>query len=243
MRAIRISIMLSALGLLGLAAPGSARADIIQLAGFEVGGQCFTASPCLSGQVVTQGFANNGTPPPQDLQILSSPYTVVVGQGLGPGGGPINTLTYSSVSGGTFQFRVISNFSPFGTSALYNQGSGAVTLDFAAPVSEFGFQAQNFNAGSTTFFLQAFDGLTPLGTFSATGSTVFLGLRSDAANITRILISSVGNNFAVGETHISYTPSTPSGVPEPATFMLLGSGLAGAAILRRRRRKAVGGER
>lgn len=225
-------------GFLILASPGSARADIVQLAGFSVAGQCPTPQPCLSGQVVTQGFANTGVPAPQNFQTLPSPYTVVVGPGLAPGGGPINTLTYTLLSGDAFQFRTVSNFSPYGTGALYNQGQGQIAVDFAQPISEFGFQVQNFDSGSTTFFLEAFNGLTSLGTFSVTGSTAFLGLRTDGETITRIIVGSTGNNFAVGETHINYAPA-PSGVPEPATITLLGMGTAGVVAAVRKRRKIV----
>ena len=180
---------------------------------------------------MTQGFANVGTPAPQNFELLASPYTVVVAPGQGPGGGPINTLTYSLLSGGSFQFRFVDNFAPFVNGALYNQGQGAVTIDFAQPVSEFGFQVQNFDAGSTTFFLQAFNGLTLLGTFSVTGSTNFLGLRADDAIFTHLLISTTGNNFAIGVTHINST-LPPSSIPEPATITLLGMGIVGAAVLR-----------
>lgn len=233
-RTIRVTIGLAALGLLSLASAAPARADVIQLAGFSVSGQCPTPQPCLSGSVATQGFANVGTPAPQNFDVLPSPYIVVVGPGQAAGGGPLNTLTYSLLSGGSFQFRFVSEFSPFVTSALYNQGLGAVAIDFAQATREFGFQVQNFDLGSTTFFLQAFNGQTPLGTFSVTGSTAFLGLRADDTIITRILISSTGNNFAIGATHVSVA----SNVPEPATITLLGMGIAGAAVIRCKQRKA-----
>jgi hypothetical protein len=164
-RTSRVMIGLAAIGLLSRASATPARADVIQLAGFT-SGQCPTPQPCLSGPVATQGFANVGAPAPQDFELLPSPYTVVVGPGQAVGGGPINILTYSLLSGGSFQFRFVSDFSPFVTSALYNQGQGAVVIDFAQPTREFGFQIHNFDLGSTTFFLEAFNGLTPLGTFS-----------------------------------------------------------------------------
>ncbi|HJQ33851.1 MAG TPA: PEP-CTERM sorting domain-containing protein [Pyrinomonadaceae bacterium] len=238
MKTFRIAIVLSALGLLCLASPDAARADVVQLNGFTLGTQCANP-PCLSGQVTTQGFANVGSPAPQIGQMLASPYVLVVGPGLGSNGGPINTLTYSLASGGNFQFLKLDNFLPFGTSALSNFGNGAITIDFAEPVGEFGFQAQNFDAGSTTFYLQAFNGLTSLGTFSVTGSTVFLGLRADDPVITRIIVSTTGNNFAIGETSIGFN-SPATGTPEPATMTLLGTGLLGAAALNRKRRKAGG---
>lgn len=190
-----------------------ARADVIQV---------FSFSELISHQtVVFIGFP--------DLtvgQLVSSPHNVVIPS--------INTITYS-VPSGSFQLLRLTQFQPFITGALSNQGNGPITLDFRLPVNALAFQLHSF-AGPVTFSVQAFNGATLLGTFLVSGETTLLGLvttRGDA--ITRLIVSggTGGGFFAVGATGLH---NAPGPIPEPATLLLAGTGLAGVwAAVRRRR--------
>lgn len=150
-----------------------------------------------------------------------------------------NTLTFSKSTG---LFVTNSFFGPdtLYTGNAYQQGSGPIIIDFANGVTEAGFMAlANFGAvPGFSFTLTAFNGATALGTFSVAtfGSSggVFLGVRAtDGDVITRLVVNHTIPDFAIGPV----TFGTAQPVPEPATLLLLSTGLAGAGALARKRRK------
>lgn len=150
-----------------------------------------------------------------------------------------NTLTFSKPSG----LFVANSF--FGPNTLYTgnaylQGSGPITIDFAEGVTEAGFLAfPNFTGPpGFSFTLTAFNGATLLGTFSVdtfgTSGGVFLGVRATGGDvITRLVINHTIPDFAIGPV----TFGTAQPVPEPATLLLLSTGLAGVGAMARKRRK------
>lgn len=140
---------------------------------------------------------------------------------------------------------------PDGTPVTWAAGPGGaqgpLTLDFSAPVSEFGFGAEEFSAGPTTFTFGVFNQAMLLGTFTAfsvgsfdpavPGVLAFLGARAPA--ITRVVISNDSeNNIGVGPASYRLAPAATV-IPEPSVTALAGAGLAALGLLARRRRAPV----
>ncbi len=232
---------------LGLAAATPTRADVIQL---------FSPADLVGGTTldfpnVTPGFVGTVFNGPVVARggVVTATFTAAGGQlvrfdqGVG---------FFGSFANGTELVVTERATGATGTP------TGPLTITFNIPIFGFGISAQNtFTEAdeTSTFTFSVFDGATLLGTFSRSGpdfvgpfqtDPLFLGVRAILGQqITRIVISGAStildsdgdgipdsraqNNFAVG-------PPTVV-VPEPATMILLGTGLAGIAAARRRRRQ------
>ncbi|HUI40988.1 MAG TPA: PEP-CTERM sorting domain-containing protein [Terriglobia bacterium] len=166
-------------------------------------------------------------------------------------GGPGSTLLECPGSSCTWN----GNFSPQSSLlASFNEntlkGEGAITLDFSQGVSGVGFQIQGNYYGTFDAEIEAFNGANPLGTFYAfdgnsngnnDNSAIFLGLQDlSGANITSIQVLAYDcsgngggdcNGFAINR--LLFETSSPT-TPEPASLLLLGSGLGAVGFLRRK---------
>ncbi len=219
---------------LAFAAAAPARADIVQL---------------LSRSQLSPGGATTDYPNPTG-NILA-PLTVPAGATtltftpavLTPPLGPV--LRRENQGAGFF-----GNYPP-GTELLVTENGsgipvGPLTIDFSVPVLEFGLDAQNTESAADATSLFTFSVINGAGmsfTFTRGGpdtlGTFFLGARATPGDsITRVVISGsttlsvprAQNNFAIG-------PVTVQPIPEPATLVLLGTGLAGAAAAGLRKRR------
>jgi hypothetical protein len=215
-----------------LLAATDARADAVQL----------VARAQLAASATTVQYADPA------FSVLSSPYSFSAGG---------NTLTFTNA--GQFERRddgdgYESDFAA-GTRILLSQtGAGsATTVSFAGGVTQFGLDLDTPLGGA--FNVEIYNGDTLIGSFSIAdttplpglGTTAFVGAMAQNGDlITRVVISSpVGqgftDNYALGPVSFVNGTTAPEPVPEPATLVLLGTGLAGALGAVRRRGRSAGG--
>jgi hypothetical protein len=160
-----------------------------------------------------------------------------------------NTLTFSNTNGfevvqlGTTYFN--SSF-PNGTVILYGSGyfgsGGPATISFSNPVGQVGLNVEEFADGPYTITFSAYDGATLLGTYTASGSDPdggypsalsFEGVSATGGDMITSLVLSDTNGDNLGLGPITYGAATAT--PEPGTFGLLFTGLAGLGEMIRRR--------
>lgn len=215
----KVVLALATFAVLGFATAATTYADAVQL----------TSPAQLSPGNAVANYPINGPLP----IFLPNPLI------LSAGG---NTLTFTKP---TRQF-VISSIFPglLSTGNAFGQGDAPITITFATPVTELGFAARpNFTGPpGFGFTFTAFNGATALNTFNVGTSgaigNLFLGVTTTGGDvITSLTVNHTIPDFAIGP--VSFGSANPEPIPEPATIVLLGTGLAGVVAGRSARSKKI----
>jgi hypothetical protein len=161
-----------------------------------------------------------------------------------------NSLTYSGVTfaGGTnYQVEVIdgTNVGAPGnfvlTSNTNTPGASGPSIVITPPANTtaFGFDIKSSDSALGTLGTGSYQitiNGTPVGTVTPTYTSFsFIGFTSDVP-ITSITITALSGGDAVLD-NVSFNGAAPTETPEPATMLLFGTGIAGAASFVRRRRR------
>ena len=173
--------------------------------------------------------------------VFTETYEGLVLNSTIPDGSTVNGITYTTFPAGT-DGRIDNLYNKIGAQSLALQrgtdatsfffaGEG-MTVNFASPENAVGifFNVSPSPVGSLTVSTSA--GTAGNGATYDTSTLYFVGLISDSS----FLSATFAGDGTISSGYNLDNLSVAAVVPEPASLMLLGSGLAGFAAIRRRRK-------
>jgi len=147
---------------------------------------------------------------------------------------PIPQFATFTVPSGDVNFDLQNIFAGVGTAAA----CGSNTVGNVCTVANSPFTLVQAAPGEVTISL-SLSGIAYTGT-SATGSSAapfsFTSQNTMPGTITDIITAAESSTGFTNSFSASISATSPSAVPEPASFLLMGAGLAGAGLVARRRR-------
>jgi len=205
-------IFVSALGASPAFATSTCVASTVDVLTLNAGGGCTVGGLTFSNFVVSAGQVG--------ITGVNNPGPGGVGLNFNPN--LTNSATLNDIH---FSFSVTGPASSIGSVFLYN--GATIGISGSSSIGEricdsLGVTGSGLCLGSALTTLNADAGLTATGTF-ANQTTIYVWKDINISGTAHL--SSFDQNFSV------------SGVPEPATFSMLGIGLAGLGLLARRRNK------
>ncbi len=193
-----------------------------------------TAAPAMASQITSSAdpALAGGTVVDFESQSLGSFSSLTVGGVTFTAGG--STVGYISTA-------FAGNYNSTGAQNLqntYTNGFTTITFSFANPTSAFGF---NFGASNEDWLLQAFDsGNNLLESYTLpqtwwSNSGDFFGLANNGmsyATLTQLTnVNDPAQDWILLD---NFTYKSSAQVPEPSTMLLLGSGLVGFGVYRKK---------
>lgn len=190
----------------------------------------------------TGGLISNFYTVSDGVTLISTDYSTSVQYGAGPGNGNSGSTPKSSGEG----THPVSNYLYDGTAA------STLTINFAQAVLAAGlYVIDNFSPDpyNEVPVIAAYTGLngtgTLLGSFSAplynyqNNFQYFLGIASTLGDIRSLVITDPngGTGDTIGYDDLRFAVAPTTAVPEPASLALLGLGLGGLALSRRKSRQ------
>ena len=156
----------------------------------------------------------------------------------------LNGVTFSGPSGGSLQVSVLDPgfFAPlfqFNSGAVLS-GFGFIEVTLPAGITAIGTDLMSTNPSGSTFEVVLSTGETFLVNTPLRPERGFFGITADVAIASIRFTTLPGPNTSAGIPlldNFSFGQAQPAAVPEPATILLLGTGLVGIATRARRRRK------
>ena len=178
-----------------------------------------------------------------DPIVITDGTATIIGPATGPGLGSFNLLAagFSASGGGdrnSGSFTSISGNSRFNGivttggntfSGVFNGGLTFILSPFEPP--------DPGSSSDSAFVTTAFTMIGNLTLVAPPGQMVLFSTAVSGSGIAQITYARIGANNTFVPTQITYLFNASEPVPEPATLMLLGTGLAGAAAAKVRKRR------